>query len=192
VIKYLGSKRCLVQTIASLAAGYRYFTNYHVWETLIRWDAPDHYGVACKRADSRSAATRSDFNSKQTMPTALAGLVAAVDATVVVVSYNDESWLGREELAGMCAARGHVEVLEFDSKRYVGAQIGIHGPAVQKVGQVSHLRNVERLAVCGPRTAVLDAIEGWRLGGLQAPQRAGRPPSSRGLRATEADRLWSR
>jgi len=148
---------------------HRYFTNYHVWETLIRWDAPDHYGVACKRADSRSAATRSDFNSKQTMPTALAGLVAAVDATVVVVSYNDESWLDREELAGMCAARGHVEVLEFDSKRYVGAQIGIHDPAGQKVGQVSHLRNVERLAVCGPRAAVLDAIEGRRLGGLQPP-----------------------
>ncbi|HMY09928.1 MAG TPA: DNA adenine methylase, partial [Marmoricola sp.] len=24
---------------------HRYFTNYHVWETLIRWDAPEHYGI---------------------------------------------------------------------------------------------------------------------------------------------------
>jgi adenine-specific DNA-methyltransferase len=25
---------------------HRYFTNYHVWETLVAWDAPEHYGVA--------------------------------------------------------------------------------------------------------------------------------------------------
>ena len=23
---------------------HRYFTNYHIWETLVRWDAPEHYG----------------------------------------------------------------------------------------------------------------------------------------------------
>lgn len=140
---------------------HRYFTNYHVWETLIRWDAPDHYGVACKRADSRSAATRSDFNSRQTMPVALAEVVDAIDATVVVVSCNDESWLSRDNLLEMCAGRGHVELLEFDSRRYVGAQIGIHDPSGQKVGQVSHLRNLERLAVCGPRTEVVCAVEAW-------------------------------
>ena len=141
---------------------HRYFTNYHVWETLIRWDAPDYYGVACKRADSKSAATRSDFNSRQTMPTALAEVVSTIDATVVVVSCNDESWLGRDDLVNMCARRGHVELLEFDSRRYVGAQIGIHDPAGHKVGRVSHLHNIERLAVCGPRAEVLGAIEGWR------------------------------
>jgi adenine-specific DNA-methyltransferase len=140
---------------------HRYFTNYHVWETLIRWDAPDHYGVACKRADSRSAATRSDFNSKQTMPAALAEIVSRIEATVVVVSCNDESWLGRDDLLEMCAGRGHVELLEFDSKRYVGAQIGIHDLTGQKVGRVSHLRNVERLAVCGSRAEVLGAIDAW-------------------------------
>ena len=32
---------------------HRYFTNYHVWETLVRWDRPEHYGIACKRADAR-------------------------------------------------------------------------------------------------------------------------------------------
>ncbi|MBO9578693.1 MAG: DNA adenine methylase, partial [Microbacteriaceae bacterium] len=24
---------------------HRYFTNYHIWETLVRWDAPETYGV---------------------------------------------------------------------------------------------------------------------------------------------------
>ena len=139
---------------------HRYFTNYHVWETLVRWDAPEHYGIACKRADSRDVGTRSDFNSKAAMRPALAEVVRNIEATVVVVSCNNESWLGRDELIEMCESRGHVEVLEFDSKRYVGAQIGIHDPAGQKVGTVSHLRNIERLAVCGPRAEVMAAIGG--------------------------------
>ncbi|MGA2529073.1 MAG: DNA adenine methylase [Acidimicrobiales bacterium] len=138
---------------------HRYFTNYHVWETLIRWDAPDHYGIACKRADSKSTTTRSEFNSRLTMPVALGEIVRNIEATVVVVSCNDESWLGRDELVEICASRGHVELLEFDSKRYVGAQIGIHDLSGRKVGKVSHLRNLERLAVCGPQREVSEAIE---------------------------------
>ena len=45
-----------------------------------------------------------------------------VDADLVVVSYNDESWVAIDELEAMCAARGgEVRTLEFDSRRYVGA-----------------------------------------------------------------------
>ena len=43
---------------------HRYFTNYHIWETLVRWDAPEHYGIACKRIDSRDDATKSVFNAQ--------------------------------------------------------------------------------------------------------------------------------
>ncbi len=43
---------------------HRYFTNYHVWETLVRGDEPEHYGIACKRLDAREDSTRSVFNSK--------------------------------------------------------------------------------------------------------------------------------
>ena len=44
--------------------------------------------------------------------------------------------------------------LEFESRRYVGAQIGIHNPDGKKVGQVSHLRNVEYVLCAGKRTLV--------------------------------------
>ena len=37
---------------------HRYFTNYHIWETLVAWDAPEHYGVACKRMDARATRRR--------------------------------------------------------------------------------------------------------------------------------------
>jgi adenine-specific DNA-methyltransferase len=42
-----------------------------------------------------------------------------------------------------------VGTLAFDSRRYVGAQIGIHDPRGKKVGAVSHLHNVEYLVCAG-------------------------------------------
>jgi adenine-specific DNA-methyltransferase len=129
---------------------HRYFTNYHVWETLVAWDAPEHYGVACKRVDARDDRTKSVFNRKREMPDALRRTVAGLQAEVVVVSYNDESWLSLDELRDMCSAHGDVVALAFDSKRYVGAQIGIHDPKGNKVGQVGRTRNLEYVVIAGP------------------------------------------
>src|SRR3954454_11963327 len=137
---------------------HRYFTNYHVWETLVRWDAPEHYGVACKRIDAREPHTRSPFNSRRSMAPALAEIIAKLRARVVVVSISDESWLPLEELLEMCGDRDHVEVLAFDSRRYVGAQIGIFNPSGERVGRVSHLRNREHLLVAGDRTEVREVV----------------------------------
>jgi adenine-specific DNA-methyltransferase len=128
---------------------HRYFTNYHVWETLVANDEPDHYGVACKRTDARDPSTRSAFNDRRRMPGALRACVEAVDARVVVVSYNDEAWLSPDELVDIARTRGDVLVVAVGSKRYVGAQIGIHNPAGQRVGRVSHLRNTELVVVAG-------------------------------------------
>ena len=134
---------------------HRYFTNYHIWETLVAWDAPVHYGVACKRVDARDPETRSPFNERARMPDALERVICEVDAAVVAVSYNDESWVTVDELEGMVAARGGaVCTLAFDSRRYVGAQIGIHNPQGKKVGKVSHLRNVEYVVVGGDPAAI--------------------------------------
>jgi adenine-specific DNA-methyltransferase len=138
---------------------HRYFTNYHVWETLIRWDAPEHYGIACKRLDARDDATRSVFNRKADMPAAVADLIRRAKARVVVVSYNDESWITAQQMTWWLLDAGHesVRLLAFDSKRYVGAQIGIHGPDGTRVGQVSHLRNTEFLFLAGPADEVAAA-----------------------------------
>ena len=118
------------------------------------WDAPEAYGVARKRIDSRDASTRSAFNSKRTMPDALASVVGAVDSELLVLSYNDESWLTLEALESMCAVRGAVTTLAFDSARYVGARIGIFDPSGRKVGQVGHLSNRELLVIAGERATV--------------------------------------
>jgi len=148
---------------------HRYDSNYHVWETIVAWDAPSHYGVACKRTDLRDPSTRSAFNGRRTMPAALAQVVTAVRAEVVILSYNNESWLSYEELHELCAGRGHVEVLAFDSARYVGARIGIHDPAGRKVGTVSHLRNTEYVLVAGPRARVRRMVDAVVAAGLGRP-----------------------
>jgi adenine-specific DNA-methyltransferase len=89
------------------------------------------------------------------MADALAGVIRDVDAGVVAVSYNDESWVAIDDLEAMVAGRGGaVCTLAFDSRRYVGAQIGIHNPQGKKVGKVSHLRNVEYVVVGGDREAI--------------------------------------
>lgn len=133
---------------------HRYFTNYHVFETLVEWDQPEHYGIACKRIDSRDDSTKSPFNEKRNMAGALRRTISAVDAEVLVLSYNNEAWVPLDELIEMCSGHGHVEALAFDSKRYVGAQIGIFNPDGEKVGKVSHLRNLEYVVIAGPEQVV--------------------------------------
>lgn len=147
---------------------HRYDANYHVWETIVAWDAPDHYGVACKRSELRDPGTRSAFNGRRSMPVALADVVASVAAEVVVLSYNNESWLTFDELRAVCATRGHVEVLAFDSARYVGARIGIHDPRGRKVGRISHLRNTEYVVLAGPRARIRSMAAAVEAAGLGA------------------------
>ena len=132
-----------------------YLGNYHVWETIVRWDAPEAYGVARKRRDTRARA--SVFNSRRGHADAFAELVHTLDAPVLIVSVSNEAWLSREALLTLLATRGDVLVLDHDVRRYVGAQIGIHNRRGERVGTVSHVRNTESLYVAGPG-AVLDAV----------------------------------
>ncbi len=133
-----------------------YMGNYHVWETLVRWDAPEHYGVACKRVDCRTY--RSPFNRKREAREALQRVLERLDARYVVLSFNDEGYQSREALEAMLRSRGwSVRSAPVDHKRYVGAQIGIHDLQGRKVGKVSHLRNREFLFVAGEDRDGVDA-----------------------------------
>lgn len=139
---------------------HRYFTNYHIWETLVRWDAPEAYGVAQKRIDSRDDSTKSVFNKKRAMPSAFANVLRTARADLLMVSYNDESWITAEQMMGVLKEGGYedVRLLAFDSKRYVGAQIGIYNPSGMKVGQVKKLRNVEYVFLAGTTEVVQACI----------------------------------
>jgi hypothetical protein len=98
---------------------HRYEANYHIWETLVAWDAPPVLRGGLQ-ADGDPRRAPQAFNSRRTMVDALAQVVRDVQAEVIVLSYNDESWIDLEALIEMCRVRGHVEVLAFPSNRYVG------------------------------------------------------------------------
>ena len=126
---------------------HKYLGNYHIWETLVRWDAPEPYGKARKRVDCKTR--KSPFNSRPRILDAMRRLVADLDTDVLVVSFSDEGFIPRHAMVELLSVRGDVQVLTRDHKRYVGAQIGIYSPAGAKVGAVSHLKNREYLFVVG-------------------------------------------
>lgn len=125
-----------------------YLGNYHIWETLVQWDRPEVYGIACKRVECRER--RSVFNSKPGFADGFAEVLDALHGRPMLVSFSDEGYLPREQLESLLAAHGNVEVREQDHPRYVGARIGIHDREGRKVGKVSHLRNREYLFLVRP------------------------------------------
>ena len=118
-----------------------YLRNYHIWETLVRWDKPEVYGVACKRVDCRTRT--SPYNSKVRIRDALKKLFSTARARFLMVSFSNEGYIDRSEMLDMLSTRGTVDVTELEYDRYVGARIGIYNPQGQKVGRVGHLRNIE-------------------------------------------------
>ena len=135
---------------------HKYLSNYHIWETLVRWDAPEQYGVACKRVDCRER--KSPYNSRPRARAAFERLIEAIQARVLVVSFNNEGFLPRSDMEEMLKKRGHVQVIERDFRRYVGAQIGVYNPGGKKVGTTSHLRNKEFVYVASAEPLTLSAV----------------------------------
>lgn len=140
-----------------------YLSNYHIWESLVRWDKPEVYGVACKRRDCRER--KSDYNSKRRHRDAFRALIRASGARLLIISFNNEGYQSRDEMEALLGEKGEVLVITRAFKRYVGAQIGIHNPSGEKVGRVSHLRNEEYIyLVATPRlrSSCPDALDRLR------------------------------
>ena len=133
-----------------------YMGNYHVWESLVRWDKPETYGIANKRIQCKEY--KSDFNSKRRIRQGLRDVFEAIRCKHLLVSFNNEGHVDREEMIALLSENGHVGVVAVDFKRYVGAQIGIHNPDGEKVGRVSHLRNKEYFFVVSERRDTVDAV----------------------------------
>jgi len=125
-----------------------YLGNYHIWETLVRWDKPEAYGIACKRIDCNER--KSDFNSRKRAEVALREFLARVEYPFLVVSFSNEGYIDRTLMESLLSDHGDVHTVERDHKRYVGAQIGIHDLQGVRVGKVSHLRNKEYIYIVVP------------------------------------------
>ena len=130
-----------------------YHSNYHIWETLIRWDEPEVYGVAQKRMDCKTR--KNPFNSKRKIAEAMTEVIDACTSPYLLVSFNNEGYLHRTEIEEMLSKKGVIETFSIDHPRYVGAKIGIFNPKGERVGAVSHTKNKELLFVVAPHADLL-------------------------------------
>lgn len=144
-----------------------YLGNYHVWETLVRWDKPQTYGVAHKRTDVKER--KSPFNSKREAKNAMSTVLSRIKARHVVVSFNNEGFFSAAEIEAMLKDWGYVVRLTRPHQRYIGARIGIYNPQGEKVGAVSHTENHEFLFVATHSPRVYQALRAQR-GPLAAMQ----------------------
>ena len=87
----------------------------------------------------------------------------------MIVSVSDEGFHDPADVERLLGERGYVGAIPVDFKRYVGAQIGIHNPAGERVGPVSHLRNTEWLFVCGPDRSTVERAVAAAPGNCPAP-----------------------
>jgi adenine-specific DNA-methyltransferase len=70
-----------------------YLGNYHIWESIVRWDQPEVYGIACKRIDCKQS--KSDFNSKPRSLPALTELISRLRTPNMIISFNNEGFIDR-------------------------------------------------------------------------------------------------
>lgn len=122
-----------------------YLGNYHVWESLVRWDRPEVYGVAMKRADVRTRP--SAFNRRGLHAAAVRDVLDRLRVRYLVVSFSDEGFLALEAVRVMLAERGRVREAAVANPRYIGHKIGIHDLQGRRVGTPGPASNREHLFV---------------------------------------------
>ena len=122
-----------------------YLGNYHVWESLVRWDKPEVYGVAMKRVDVRERP--SAFNRRGGIAPAFREVLEAVRTRYLIVSFSDEGYLPLDTLRTLLEERGTVRSVEVPHRRYIGHRIGIYNPQGEKVGTPGPAKNRECLFV---------------------------------------------
>lgn len=96
----------------------QYLPNYHLLETIARYDYPKIKGVTGVREDPEMI---SDFCKKRKVADVFRQLLKAIDCRYVLISYNNEGLLSTEQLSAIVRESGKSETFclkEFDYRRY--------------------------------------------------------------------------
>lgn len=95
-----------------------YLPNYHILETIARYDYPNISGVTGMRKYDNQ---KSVFCKKSTVVDAFEKLVRDCRCRYILISYNNEGLLSTSELSDICAkyaVGGSFKLFEFDYRRY--------------------------------------------------------------------------
>ena len=96
----------------------QYLPNYHILETIARYDYPEIHGVTGMRNYENQKST---FCSKNSVESAFRRLIQNANVRYVVISYSNEGLLSREQLSEICldfAVKKTFHCQEIDYRRY--------------------------------------------------------------------------
>jgi adenine-specific DNA-methyltransferase len=93
----------------------QYSSNYHMLETIARYDAPKIKGKTGLRDYSKQ---KSDYCKKTEVKKSFKELIGALDAKYIFLSYNDEGLMSLEEIRDIMSSRGEYGVFEQKYQRF--------------------------------------------------------------------------
>ena len=93
----------------------QYCANYHVLETIARYDEPVLKGVTGLRPQDDQ---KSDFCMKRRALPALEEMVKKTSAQYVFLSYNSEGIMGKDEILQTMGQYGQVDLMTRDYQRF--------------------------------------------------------------------------
>lgn len=91
----------------------QYAPNYHILETIARYDYPEIHGVSGMREYERS-----EFCSRSMVADAFRKLMKSLKCPYAVISYNNEGLLSTNELMDVLGDFGAVSLTEIPYRRY--------------------------------------------------------------------------
>lgn len=95
-----------------------YLPNYHILETIAKYDYPVIHGVTGIREYDKQ---KSDFCKKRLVESAFDRLIGKSKSRYVVISYNNEGLISTNKLSEICnsyAIPGSFKLVEYDYRRY--------------------------------------------------------------------------
>lgn len=94
----------------------QYATNYHLLDTIVKYDNPKLKGKTGLRVDTKD--NKSEYCSKSNAYKAMEDLLDNTNAKYIVISYNNEGILNRDELLNLLGCYGDTNVIDNKYRRY--------------------------------------------------------------------------
>lgn len=116
--KDLLSKRCDLLYADPPYNSREYLPNYHILETIARYDYPEIHGITGMRNYDNQ---KSVFCKKNTVASAFETMIRDCKCKYILISYNNEALLSTEELSDICrqyAVDDSFKLFEYNYRRY--------------------------------------------------------------------------
>lgn len=110
-------------------SSHTYFSYYHIWDSIARWDKPE-VGLKTHRridrvtsSDEYDDSMSSPWNSKSKALEAFKQLIHRLPVRFVLISYSNESIVPINDLINLCRKFGPIHVEEINYKRHLMSQL---------------------------------------------------------------------